>query len=61
MESSFLVVSDPPHEASVNIDIVSSILGLEENNARLKVGFRAPEVLEAADDDRLEGADETAV
>lgn len=52
MESSFLVVSDPPHEASVNIDIVASILGLEENDARLKVGFGAPEVLEAADDDR---------
>jgi len=54
LESSFLVVSDPPHDSSVNIDIVSSILGLEDNDARLKVGFRAPEVLEAADDDRCE-------
>lgn len=52
MEPSFLVVSDPPHPSRVTIEIVASVLGLAESDARLKVGFRAPEVLAAADGNR---------
>ena len=46
-----LVISDPPHR-DVDQEAVASILGLEPNDARLKIGFAAPEVLSASDPDR---------
>jgi hypothetical protein len=43
-----LVISDPPHR-DVDQEVVASILGLESDDARLKIGFAAPEVLSASD------------
>ena len=46
-----LVVSDPPH-GDPDAEVVADILGLEPENARLKISFPAPEVLDASDPDR---------
>ena len=46
-----LVVSNPPHGA-VKEEVAAAILGLPVEEARLKVGFVAPEVLAASDPER---------
>ncbi len=43
-----LVISDPPH-GIVKEEIAASTIGLPANEARLKIGFGAPEILAAAD------------
>ena len=51
MQPPTLVVSDPPH-GEPDAASVAEILGLEAENARLKVAFPAPEVLDASDPER---------
>jgi len=51
LEHQILVITNPPH-GDVDVDAVAGILKLSAVDARLKVGFRAPEVLRAADWDR---------
>lgn len=48
MQPQILVVTDPPHD-SVDIPAVAVILGISEHDAKLKMGFGAPEVLVASD------------
>ncbi len=51
MEHQILVITNPPH-GDVDVEAVAEILKLSPEDARLKVGFAAPEVLRAADWDR---------
>ena len=51
MQPQILVVSDPPH-VEVNRDAVAAILGMDVTDARVKIGFPAPEVFAASDEDR---------
>ncbi len=51
MQPQILVVSDPPHR-EVDEEAVAAILGLALADARVKIGFPAPEVLSASDPDR---------
>lgn len=51
MQPQFLVVSDPPH-GNVDVGHVAETLGLGVEDARLKVGFAAPEILAASDPER---------
>ncbi len=46
MQPQILVVSDPPH-GEVDVEAMSKTLGLDEETARLKVAFPAPEILAA--------------
>lgn len=48
MQSQILVVADPPH-GDVDYEAVANVLGLKVDDARLKIGFPAPEVLMASD------------
>lgn len=48
MQPQILVVTDPPHE-KVDHDGVAALLELDVEDAKLKLGFPAPEVLLAAD------------
>ena len=47
MHPQILVVADPPHR-TVDLDAVAEILGVAVDDATLKVGFPAPEVLLAS-------------
>lgn len=49
--TNLLVVSDPPH-GDVKIEAAAAVLGLPADHTRLKIRFRAPEVLAASDLDR---------
>jgi len=46
-----LVVSDPPHD-DVEVEAAAAVLGLPAEHARLKMRFRAPEVLGLGDGNR---------
>lgn len=51
MQPQILVVSDPPH-GNVDAEVVAEILGLEVDDALLKIAFPAPEILSASGPDR---------
>jgi hypothetical protein len=48
VQPQILVVTDPPHR-SVDVEAAAALLGLDVEDARLKIGYGAPEVLSAAD------------
>lgn len=51
MEHQILVITNPPH-GEIDVEAVAGILKLSSEDARLKIGFVAPEVVRAADWDR---------
>lgn len=49
--TNLLVVSDPPH-GEVEVEAAAAVLGLPPEHTRLKIRFRAPEVVAAGDEER---------